>query len=236
MFYFIYYRPNLYQSNPSIFYIGTWIDRTVNHNIRLLDYSDGTKKLIIWRETLNQNLNVNIHPYAQKTEERQWSSVSRTVVWFAWSNTNLESTMAESSVKQQKEDDTDRISSLPDCILCHIMSFLPNPTITSVTTMSLVSRKWLHLWQQLHLWLHWTMLFYFFQNFTGVVGISVMSGIRCVSVFHRSVCFKIVLILWNCQNKCLNAGNEIWYQFTYYGCACFNFKKIDFDLKESRDF
>ncbi|XP_058761718.1 FBD-associated F-box protein At4g10400-like [Vicia villosa] len=42
---------------------------------------------------------------------------------------------------------TDRMSSLPDSVLCHILSFLP--TKTSVATMSLVSRRWRHLWQHL---------------------------------------------------------------------------------------
>ncbi|KAI5419844.1 F-box/FBD/LRR-repeat protein At4g26340 isoform X1 [Lathyrus oleraceus] len=42
---------------------------------------------------------------------------------------------------------TDRMSSLPDSVLCNILSFLP--TRTSVATMSLVSRRWRHLWQHL---------------------------------------------------------------------------------------
>ncbi|KAI5419840.1 FBD-associated F-box protein At4g10400 isoform X1 [Lathyrus oleraceus] len=56
------------------------------------------------------------------------------------------------SGKRQKEVEnhggvTDRMSSLPDSVLCHILSFLP--TKTSVTTTSLVSRRWRHLWQHL---------------------------------------------------------------------------------------
>ncbi|AET03049.2 putative F-box domain, FBD domain, leucine-rich repeat domain, L domain-containing protein [Medicago truncatula] len=40
---------------------------------------------------------------------------------------------------------TDRLSGLPDSILCHILSFLP--TRTSVATMNLVSRRWRNLWK-----------------------------------------------------------------------------------------
>jgi hypothetical protein len=43
----------------------------------------------------------------------------------------------------------DRLSNLPDSLLCHIMSFLP--TRTSVATMSLVSPRYLHLWKDLQL-------------------------------------------------------------------------------------
>lgn len=41
----------------------------------------------------------------------------------------------------------DRLSSLPDSVLCHIMSFLP--TITSVATMDRLSSRWRHLWKDL---------------------------------------------------------------------------------------
>jgi hypothetical protein len=37
----------------------------------------------------------------------------------------------------------DRLTTLPESVLCHILSFLP--TITSVATMSLVSHRWRHL-------------------------------------------------------------------------------------------
>jgi len=39
-------------------------------------------------------------------------------------------------------DGVDRLSNLPDSLLCHIMSFLP--TRTSVATISLVSPRYLH--------------------------------------------------------------------------------------------
>ncbi|GAU39371.1 hypothetical protein TSUD_370290 [Trifolium subterraneum] len=51
---------------------------------------------------------------------------------------------------RQKSDQgggADRLSTLPDSVLCHILSFLP--TITSVATMSLVSHRWRHLWKYL---------------------------------------------------------------------------------------
>ncbi|CAL5196960.1 unnamed protein product [Lathyrus oleraceus] len=49
--------------------------------------------------------------------------------------------------KRLKEVENDMISTLPDPILCHILSFLP--TRTSVAKMSLVSRRWRHLWKHL---------------------------------------------------------------------------------------
>ncbi|MCH80474.1 F-box/FBD/LRR-repeat protein [Trifolium medium] len=52
------------------------------------------------------------------------------------------------SPKRLKEEvENDRISTLPDSVLCHILSFLP--TRTSVATMSLLSRRWRHLWKHL---------------------------------------------------------------------------------------
>ncbi|XP_027192663.1 F-box/FBD/LRR-repeat protein At4g26340-like isoform X2 [Cicer arietinum] len=49
--------------------------------------------------------------------------------------------------REQENDYTDRLSSLPDSLLCHILSFLP--TKTSVSTISLVSHRYLHLWKNL---------------------------------------------------------------------------------------
>lgn len=55
--------------------------------------------------------------------------------------------MAESpSKRREAEENEDRMSSLPDSVLCHILSFLP--TKTCVAT-SLVSRRWRHLWEYL---------------------------------------------------------------------------------------
>ncbi|WJX87969.1 hypothetical protein P8452_70100 [Trifolium repens] len=53
------------------------------------------------------------------------------------------------SPKRPKEVENDRISTLPEPVLCHILSFLP--TRTSVATMSLVSRRWRHLWKHLQI-------------------------------------------------------------------------------------
>ncbi|XP_058761635.1 FBD-associated F-box protein At4g10400-like [Vicia villosa] len=83
--------------------------------------------------------------------------------------------------KRQKEVEkhggvTDRMSSLPDSLLCHILSFLP--TKTSVATMSLVSRRWRHLWQHLQVFdfaddsfdtVHWSKKFKKFALFVNAV-------------------------------------------------------------------
>jgi len=55
------------------------------------------------------------------------------------------STMAVSNSKREKASD-DRISSLSDCVLSHILSFLP--THTCVQT-SILSPRWRHIWKDL---------------------------------------------------------------------------------------
>ncbi|KAK2409075.1 FBD-associated F-box protein [Trifolium repens] len=79
-----------------------------------------------------------------------------------------ETNMAESSMKRRKskaEEENDgrdtathinRISDLPDSLLCHILTYLP--TRTSVATMKLMSRRWSNLWKHLQ-------VFDFFHDF-----------------------------------------------------------------------
>jgi hypothetical protein len=57
------------------------------------------------------------------------------------------SSKRQKEVENDTDEDTDRFSTLPDSLLSHILSFLP--TRTSVATMTLVSRRWLHLWEHL---------------------------------------------------------------------------------------
>lgn len=49
--------------------------------------------------------------------------------------------------RKAEEINTDWINTLPDSLLCHILSFLP--TKITVTTIPLVSRRWRHLWENL---------------------------------------------------------------------------------------
>jgi hypothetical protein len=74
-------------------------------------------------------------------------SETTTVVEFI----HTETTMAESSMKRLKAaveeenhgggtDETDKFSTLPNSVLCHILSL---PPIKTAISMSLVSRRWL---------------------------------------------------------------------------------------------
>ncbi|KAK2358853.1 FBD-associated F-box protein [Trifolium repens] len=73
--------------------------------------------------------------------------------------------MAESSMKRQKaavveendgggSDETDKFSTLPNSVLCHILSL---PPIKTAISMSLVSRRWRHLWKH-------RQVFYFYDD------------------------------------------------------------------------
>jgi len=58
----------------------------------------------------------------------------------------------ELTSKRRKEEENngggaDRLSTLPEPLLCHILSFLP--TRTSIATLPLVSRRWNNLWKHL---------------------------------------------------------------------------------------
>jgi len=82
----------------------------------------------------------------------------------------------------------DRLSSLPDSVICHIMSFLP--TKTSVATMSLVSHKYLHLWkdlQVLYFDFHHTIPFKTVSSL--VNSVIVLRKSRDIQNFHLSFTF-----------------------------------------------
>jgi len=72
--------------------------------------------------------------------------------------------MEESSKRrktEENEDKIDRLSPLPDTLLCHILSFLP--TKTFVSTMTLVSHRYRHLWKHLQ-------SFNFYYDYNPILG------------------------------------------------------------------
>lgn len=77
----------------------------------------------------------------------------------------IETTAMEENSKRRKteenEDKIDRLSPLPDTLLCHILSFLP--TKTFVSTMTLVSRRYRDLWKHLQ-------SFNFYHDYNPILG------------------------------------------------------------------
>ncbi|KAL2335645.1 hypothetical protein Fmac_016858 [Flemingia macrophylla] len=100
--------------------------------------------------------------------------------------------------KMSRMDDSDRISSLPDEILCHILSFLP--TKVSVST-SLLSKRWNPLWLSVPTF-HFEFSNYWYDQRHLYFAQSVDTFLRCRDLEQpfRTFCLRYRFLFYDSSN------------------------------------
>lgn len=76
-----------------------------------------------------------------------WTNSLGTVIWITMSNSVDEVMIPPNKIARRDNDENhDRISDLPDCILLHILSLLHSKQVVQTCVLS---KRWKHLWKRI---------------------------------------------------------------------------------------